>query len=488
MANKKNLHIKSWLTPPSTELSDFLAGDNQLVICNGVNPCFQLGQLRKDLGYTALHVSVGSKQVRSLFDFRQSSSVQKVLFTLNSSDNLNTELWYWSGSDMYQITTAAWATYNGQAVNMAPFLGYCFFVGSDASGNFLPVASLTGTTFSTSTNVTSMAQGKFITRYRDRLYVANCKAGGSTYPYRVYFSSVPTAGAITWTQATDFFDVDFSEEITGMGVAFDRLVIFTEYNAYVYDQLSRLQQNWPGCVNNKSIQSSESYLFYANTDGVWCSTGGRPQCISTDINQLIRNSTKSRWSSALVDRTYTLFLGDTSANGVSYDNLSVNYDIPTGMWWWREYRGTNNTNLLLCNVKRSGNDYLYLADGNGVVHVKSKYGDTSPVYTDNSVAISAWFRTKAFDFGDPSVEKRITKILAYAIDGSNIELRFRVLDKNQEALMPFKPIGTVKEMVNIFDRQINGNFIQIEGKEYSKNKYFKFLGLSLILAQETTQD
>ena len=123
---------------------------------------------------------------------------------------------------------------------MESFLEYCFFVGYDSTDSvFLPVGSLTGVTFSTTTNVTNMPQAKYIKRYRNRLYVANCKISAALYPYRVYFASVALGGgSLTWTVATDFIEVDYSEQITGIGENWDRLVIFTEYSAYLYDQSS----------------------------------------------------------------------------------------------------------------------------------------------------------------------------------------------------------------------------------------------------------
>src|SRR5690606_14272201 len=96
------------------------------------------------------------------------------------------------------ITPAAWAGFTDQKVESDTFIGYRLFVGSDESGNFLPVGSLTNETFSTTANVTDMPQARYITRYRDRMYVANLKIGSTLQPYRVVFSSVPVSGTLSW--------------------------------------------------------------------------------------------------------------------------------------------------------------------------------------------------------------------------------------------------------------------------------------------------
>ena len=170
--------------------------------------------------------------------FRQSSSVEKILATVNNAAGTNLVLAYNNAGTWTDIALAnAWDAYEDCDVEMEDFINYCFFVGYDDTDSvFLPVGSLTGTTFSTSTNVTNMPKAKYIKRYRDRLYIGNCDISGTAYPYRVYFSSVPSAGSISWTVASDFIDVDYSEAITGLGENWDRLMIFTEFSAYVYNQ------------------------------------------------------------------------------------------------------------------------------------------------------------------------------------------------------------------------------------------------------------
>ena len=60
--------------------------DNQLSICNGVNLGWKKGQITKDLGYSITgDKSVDGKKVTGLHNFRQSSTVDKLLITLGLS-------------------------------------------------------------------------------------------------------------------------------------------------------------------------------------------------------------------------------------------------------------------------------------------------------------------------------------------------------------------------------------------------------------------
>ncbi len=481
MAIKSPFHITNFLQPPSTELSHFLMGDNQLMICNGVNPSYKRGVLIKDTGYKKVGSTVQSgNPMTSLYNFRQSSTVQKMLATVANAGVNAMQLFYSTGSSWTEITDAEtlWSTYEGALVEMESFIGYCFFVGYDPiDGALIPVASLTGTTFSTSTNVTSMPKAKYVKRYRDRIYIANCDNSGSQ-PFRVYFSSVPSAGAITWTPSSDFFDVDFSEDITGLASNWDRLMVFTEFSAYMYNQDQKMQVWDIGCGNHRSIQNVGRYMVWANKDNVWASTGGDPVPVANDILELIRRSSPSGWRSAVVDNEYHIYLGATSANGLSYTNCLAVYNIDSGMWRWREL---GDSITAMARYTSSGDDFLWLGASDGDVHVKSKYTDASIVYADNGASITSHFRTKAYDMGDPSIMKEVAKVIAYAEYGQNLRLSYRLFDKNQEALNEFKPIGTLSKVITEFNQSISGYFIQFEGREFSGLQSWRFHGLTAVV-------
>lgn len=471
------IHLNNFLTPPSTELSPFLMADNQLSVCNGVNLGWKKGSIIKELGYSKVGSTLeANKPITGLHNFRQSASVQKILATVNNSAGTNLTLQYNNAGTWTAIDVgSSYDAFEDAIVYMENFIGYCFIVGYDLTDNvYLPVASLTETTFSTTTNVTSMPTSKFVKRYRDRLYCAK--------DYRVCFSSVPSAGAITWTPGTDFFDVDYSENITGLGTNWDKLVIFTEFSAYTYDQVNKTHLCDIGCVNGKTIASLGSYLIWANKDNVWASTGGRPTPIANDIKELLLNSTPSTWRAEVVGREYYLYLGATDANGLSYTNCLAIFDSELGYWRWRELKDSVTA---LARFTSGGEDFLYIGVADGMVHVKSKYTDTSPVYTDDGNAILSHFRTKAFDFGDPAVLKTINKIVSYCKDGNNLTLRFRIWDRNNEVVMPWTDIGQLDSVIKYYDKSLTANFIQIEGKEYSKNPPFEFYGLTLQLGKDS---
>lgn len=480
---KTPLKITNFLQPPTTELSHFLAGENQLVICNGVNPSYKKGVLYKDTGYSKVGTTLqANKSVTGLHNFRQTASTQKMLATINNSGGTNLTLQYNNAGTWTAINVGAtYDAFEDCTTEMEDFIGYCFIVGYDSTdGVWLPVASLTGTTFSTSTCVTSMPNAKYVKRYRDRLYIANCYNSGS-YPYRVYYSSVPSAGAITWTPASDFLDVDFSEEITGINENWDRLLIFTELSAYMYDQES-WKKVWDVGGYHRTIRNVGAYMVFANKDNVWASTGGRPAPIGNDILELLRNSDKAYWTADVVEQEYHLYVGNTEANGIAYANCLLTYNLETGMWRWRELY---DSITVLARYTASGVSSLYMGTTGGMVMAKGKHTDTSLVTSDNAKPITSHFRTKAYDLGDPSVVKDITKLFAYSEYAQGLSLHYRIFDKNQEAIMPFKPIGNCTKVINQLNVGAKGHFIQFEGKEYSTKQAWRFYGFTALATADT---
>lgn len=463
----------------STELSPLLQPPDTTAQLSGCNTSYKLGALLKDTGYTIVGAALqANKSITGLFNFRQSSSTQKMLATVDDSTSDDTQLFYSTGGAWTEIAGAEtyWANKAGITVEMEEFIGYCFFVGYGSTDGFLPPISLTGTTVSNSTNVTSMPNAKYIKRYRDRLYIANCDISGTTYPYRVYFSSVPSSGAITWTQASDFFDVDYSEEITGIAQNWDRLLIFTEYSTYMYDQAS-LKKIWDIGGYHKTIQTHGPYVYFANSNGVWRSSGGQPENISDNIKQFFEGGNPASWYSALVNEEYNLYVGDVTVSQVAYTNTLTSLHIPTLQWRSREL--TDNLTAMARRLT-GGQQYLWFGDTAGKIYVKGRYWDSTLLSSDNGSAFPANFELAPFYIGNLKFNSDVQRLTAFAEKAQGLKLKYRLLDRSQRVLTPYKPLGELKAYINHFDIDMTeGVLIQIAGSEHGSSEYFSFYGCEL---------
>lgn len=445
---------------------------------------YKLGSMLKRPGYSQIGSTIeATESVGGMHNFRQSASTQKMLLTIDDSTSDDTQLFYGTGSGWTEIAAAetAWANKAGIKVEFADMAGYCYMVGWGSTDGFISPASLTGTTFSTSTNVTSMPNAKYIIRYRDRIFIGNTDISGTATPFRVYYSSVPSAGTITWDTAEGFFDVDYSEAITGLGENWDRLMVFTEYSAWMVTGVSPLvrKKQWDvGCSNHRTIKNSGQYMIWANRDGVWVSQGGSdPVNIAGRVIDFVRFTNMTNSFAEIVDEEYYLWIGSVTVNGISYSNCAVVLNIPTMTWRIEEYA---DTFTIFSKFYSSGQDYLWMGTNDGEVMKRGKYTDGTLLTTDDGSKIDSFFQTGAIDFGSPSSRKIWNKIYAYADRAQGMFLKARVVDVNNQAVTPWRQLGELTQYVNEFQVLTDqGSFLQLEGVESGSNQYWSFYGFTV---------
>jgi len=473
-------------------ISPFLIGQDQLSRLEGANVSYELGTIKKDLGYSLVDAQIqASKNITGYADFQQSNSVQRELATVNDSTDDDTQLFARTPAAAWVEVGAAetaWANFANINVEIEQFVGYAFFVGWGATDGFLPVGTLTGTTFSTATNTSGMAQGKFIVRYRDRLYVLNAKKGGVEYPYRAYFSDIPTAGSVTWNADTlnlDFVDFDYGLEITGGGSNWDRLIVFTRKGMWLYDQTSKKKVADFGCAAHRTIQNYGSYTTWCTGPDVVTSTGGQPQSIGGEMIDFIRAGIPSTYYAKQVDKEYWLYIGNVTVKGISYTNTVLIYDYGTDSWRVRELY----TAMKIFGVyfdATTGDDRLRMGDGDGKVWTLSKYTDSTIAYGDAQAVLGTSGQpiTSVFEItipiGGASFEKKVDNLYAYSSKAGGLLLKGRILDRNSRVLKPYEPIGQLLEFVNSFHAECDrGAILQIEGTESSNLEGFSFYGFEI---------
>jgi hypothetical protein len=283
-------------------------------------------------------------------------------------------------------------------------------------------------------------------------------------------------------------DVDFSDAITGMGTNWDRLVIFTDYSAYFYDQ-STWKNVWDtGCCAHQTIKTSGAYMLWANSDGVWISTGGQPQNIAGEIIDFIRAGNPRNFFAEIVDEEYHLYVGDVTVDGVDYTNCTKIFNIPTSAWRTREYYNNITT---FARFNDSCKQRLHMGSDTGEVWDKGKYTDATLYNMDAIVsaagkAIGANFELPPIHLNDISINKKLHNIYVYANRAQGLALQARVIDRNLRILTPYMPIGKLDKYVNTFQIEAKkGVILQIAGSEYGKLPYFSFYGFMLDVEKDS---
>lgn len=290
-----------------------------------------VGVLQKRGGYHAFGgTPVANRSIYGLYSFVDSSSNTNIpiMVVLNTVGTFNVT-YYLSGSTWtvsnQQSDTASARTY------FSTFIDYVFRVnGSDAASS-----SSDGATWGT-TNCPTVITPKYTKVFQDRVYMGN---GGSANKSRVWFSSLPSGGGITWDTSADYFDVnpDDGDEITGFENNGNRLLIFKHRALYRWN----FGQIEPDRVIGVGTDAQESVAtnfdlgitFFANQHGVYSYTGNRPKLLSRKIQPYI--NAVSDWTAVRggVDAEhYYLYVGNLTVKGRTYTKVWLVYHIALDAW------------------------------------------------------------------------------------------------------------------------------------------------------------
>jgi len=390
----------------------------------------------------------------------------------------------YSTSEIFVFNPAdnTWTDQN-QELTSGSKIEFCTFLDGVFVTNFSDATRYyNGTTWSTSTNVTSAPKAKYVISYNDRLYLAYLDISATTHNSRVIASSLPdTSYNITWdTSATGpWFDVSplDGDTIMGLGKNFNRLLIFKEKSLWKYDTNTLSQfPGAPGTCNGRSIQNVMQYTIYFNTSGVYgllyttSDSGDAVNLLSRAIQPIIdgvQSINLDRICSWTVGDHYYLFLHDVinEEKGIDIKNCVIDLDVARMRWTvgslahtptvFGTYRNSrtemtyddSDTTYDYANQSYDGytsaQDFTYFGDDTGRVYQI----DTS--YDFAGTPINSYFET--VDYYIAGIEKRAElqalKIYTekgrrckffYAIDGGNWKPIVRYEYRNGEIYYTFE--------------------------------------------------
>lgn len=194
------------------------------------------------------------------------------------------------------------------------------------------------------------AEPSLCIEWLDRVYLA----GDTANPDRLYYSSTPSSGAISWTTDNGFIDVepeDGGGGITALGKVPGFLLIFKERSMKRWN----FDSAFPETLIEIGTPSQESVItagglcaFYSasnkDTKGFYLTNGGRPIAISHDRGKNIK-----KWIDAIpqaseasiagigTDRVFMWSVGDLTVDGETYPNVVFRYNRKLDQWSVRSY-------------------------------------------------------------------------------------------------------------------------------------------------------
>lgn len=330
-----------------------------------------IGSLTKRLGYTQIGAQItAAKNILMNTEFQYGTTpTRKHIVVCDGASN----------SEVYVNVAGTWTSQSqaltaGAKARGADFIDHFFLVNySDATRSY------NGSAWSTSTNVTDAPKAKYIASYRNKLYLAYCNAGGTDYPSRVYYSSLPNSSdAITWDTTNDWFFVESNDgdPITALATNKTYLIIFKRTSMFRYDGTFNATSLRPiswnlGTVSQESVVIDENVILFYSEKGITLFNGAEPKIISRPIQPIIDRVNPANHSSicaGIWGDHYLCYVGTlTSAlpgDSSALTNVVIDYDMSQNLL---TYHTIPDTPKAWGTYISSSATYLSFGDSNGEV-------------------------------------------------------------------------------------------------------------------------
>jgi len=273
---------------------------------------------------------------------------------------------------------------------------------------------------------TGLTQAKFIAVFKSYVFLANVTVSGTAHPSRFYWSHVDTID--TWT-ATDLDDIepDNGQTITGVEILGDRLVFYKEQTIYntmftgdaFIPFITQKSDSDVGCVSGYSVQNVKNIHVFASQDGIYIYDGVIATKISERINTEIDSYNKNLFPeiSSAVYRTLNQVWFTYATSGSSQTDRVIIWDYFHNAWLRHQGMAVS----VPVRVFTSGGvERLYWGDYSGFVYQANSGTKDTPGGTDT--AITSYYVTKWFDFGDTAFAKRVPNLYLYMDEVGDYDL------------------------------------------------------------------
>lgn len=406
-----------------------------------------VGSLTRRLGTSTRLISAveTAKPVLAMYLFRdrEGTNFSNILVGIDKADGSQGLLKTISTGDIWAESKTSETT--GSIPNFTTFIDHVFRVTGDKV-----VESETNPRDTTwgATNCPATITPKYICVWQDRVYVANDTQ--SSNASRIFWSSLPAEnGTITWTTGTDYADInpDDRDIITWIEPFGDKMLVFKEKALYrwTFGQVEPDRIIDIGTPQGLTVKQTHGICFFANRNGVYAYTLGRPKKISQRIRPFIDQIPSLTAMRAEVDDDhYYLYIGTVTVEGMTFTNCMLVYTISLDGWHIETWPYAIHSMARLQEVTPSGTvialyDAIYIGDAAGFIYQKgtgnSDYNGTT------ATAINGYVRGKEQPVNFPKsglLEQGY--ILSQKAQGAKVNYR---IDRAKD----FKPWTDLKERI-----------------------------------------
>jgi len=277
-----------------------------------------------------------------------------------------------------------------------------------------------GTTAAAMTVPTGLTQAKHVTQYNNYLFLGNVKVSGTRHGSRFYWSDLKdttTFGALNFIEVSK----DDGQEITGMKVLSDRLVIFKERS--IYNVFFTGDNDIPfilpgggktnssvGCVAPYSIQVLENGLIFLSTDGFYFFDGSNSLKVSDKISSTLDgyNNTRLGQAVSMVQNGKNRYFCSLPNSGqTTNDRVAV---LDWNNRAWSIYVGLAPASMATVYVD-GFDERIYFGDYDGFVYRMDIGDNDNPSGVET--AINAYYYTSWKHYNDIVNQKGIPHVYVY---------------------------------------------------------------------------
>lgn len=299
--------------------------------------------------------------------------------------------------------------------------------------------------------------GTLVKEFLDKLYIA----GVSGNLDRLYFSSVPTAGAISWTVDNGYIDIEPEEgtgPITALAKVPGYLLIFKNRSLKRWDGVSTYPESMIklGTFSQDSVVETRQSVFYFNQKGIFETVGSYPRKISRRIQDIIDAIPASSYASIAGygdnERVY-FHIGNITIGDLALANCVITYHLDSQTWTLLSFpKSMRKWSKYILSTEE---ERLITGDADGNVWQILQGVD------DAGTDINWLMQYHALEFGSRGRTKSLSKFVFYTKNVINGSVSVRV-----DEFGDFKPIGNINKTKMEVIKDLTGSYFEfrIQGK------------------------
>jgi hypothetical protein len=315
-------------------------------------------------------------------------------------------------------------------------------------------------------DIGNMPKGKFGIEWHDKVFTAGVTGNLD----RLYYSSIPIAGVISWTVGNGYMDIEPYEgqgAITGLGKVPGYILIFKERALKRWNGSSTYPDDLCslGTPSQESVVLGKTTVFYFSASykksiGFYETNGEVTRKISRPIQKVVEAISSSNYTNVagFSDGEIVMWsVGDITYDGIVYSNVVVLYHIDSKTWAVLSFP----TEYKVFSQYIDGTT-LKIAAGDDDGQIIELFTGTKDNITGTSnISIQYAAHYHPMELGSRGKLKEISKIVPYTENGLGCKVFVRLdkkkgFDEKGSITDPFENEITIDENAHLFEFRMAG--------------------------------